>query len=76
MQFLYITFSISHITTSDEISDTSLQITAINNHQYGYYTCSASNILGSTEMTINVYGKYCLHKYIIQKINCFSILLA
>ncbi|XP_060848085.1 lachesin-like [Rhopalosiphum padi] len=48
-------YSISHSTTSDEISDTNLQIITINNHQYGYYTCSASNVLGSTEMTINVY---------------------
>jgi len=33
------------------------------NHLYGDYICRASNILGTTETTITVYGKYCFHKH-------------
>ncbi|XP_025203503.1 lachesin-like [Melanaphis sacchari] len=48
-------YSISLTATTYEITDTTLQIITIENHQYGDYICKASNILGTTEITITVY---------------------
>lgn len=52
---------ISNVSTSSEdIIDSNLRINIKEKHLYGDYVCKASNILGTTEVTINLYGKYCI----------------
>jgi len=56
-----LTFSISHFATTDEVTDSTIQIITIETQQYGDYICRATNILGTAEDTVTLYGKYCLH---------------
>jgi hypothetical protein len=51
-------FRISHFATTDEITDTTIRIITIENRQYGDYICKASNVLGTAEVTVTLYGKF------------------
>lgn len=51
-------FRISHFATSDEFTDTTIRIITLEKRQYGDYICKASNVLGTVEATVNLYGKY------------------
>jgi len=57
MPFLF-SFRISHFATADEFTDTTIRIITIEKRQYGDYICKASNVLGTAEVTVNLYGKY------------------
>ncbi|XP_022161313.1 lachesin-like [Myzus persicae] len=48
-------YSISHFATTDQLTDTTLQIITVENRQYGDYICKASNILGTAEVTVTLY---------------------
>ncbi|KAL5236967.1 hypothetical protein ACI65C_004377 [Semiaphis heraclei] len=48
-------YKISHFATTDEITDTTIRIITIENRQYGDYVCKASNVLGTTEVTVTLY---------------------
>ncbi|XP_003241581.1 lachesin [Acyrthosiphon pisum] len=48
-------YGISHFATTDEITDTTIRIITIENRQYGDYVCKASNVLGTTEVTVTLY---------------------
>jgi len=51
-------FRISHFATADELTDTTLRVITIEKRQYGDYVCKASNVLGTAESTVFLYGKY------------------
>lgn len=55
--FLFL-LRISHFATADEFTDTTIRIITIEKRQYGDYICKASNVLGTAEVTVNLYGKY------------------
>lgn len=57
----YLIFRISHFATTDEITDSTIRIITIENRQYGDYVCKASNVLGTTEVTVTLYSKYRFH---------------
>ncbi|XP_022178835.1 lachesin-like isoform X2 [Myzus persicae] len=48
-------YRISHFATTDETTDTTIRIITIENRQYGDYVCKASNVLGTTEVTVTLY---------------------
>lgn len=50
-------FRISHFASGDEFTDTTIRIITIEKRQYGDYICKASNVLGTAEVTVNLYGK-------------------
>lgn len=50
--------SVHQSAIEDEVTDTTLRIITIESRQYGSYICRASNILGETEIAINVEGSY------------------
>lgn len=49
---------ISHFATADEFTDTTIRVITIEKRQYGEYICKASNVLGTAEATVNLYGKH------------------
>lgn len=64
-------FRISHFATADEFTDTTIRIITIEKRQYGDYICKASNVLGTAETTVNLYGKY--NKFILLIIYSFIV---
>lgn len=50
-------YKISHFATADEYTDTTLRVITVEKKQYGYYTCKASNKLGSSETKVELFGK-------------------
>lgn len=56
--YFFFPFRISHFATADEFTDTTIRIITIEKRQYGDYICKASNVLGTAEVTVNLYGKY------------------
>ncbi|XP_001945161.1 lachesin [Acyrthosiphon pisum] len=48
-------YRISHFATADEFTDTTIRIITIEKRQYGDYICKASNVLGTAEVTVNLY---------------------
>jgi len=65
-------FRISDFATNDNYTDSFLLIMKINYDLYGEYICKASNYLGTAEIAITVYGKYCFYTH-LHKILCFTI---
>lgn len=63
-------FRISHFATADEFTDTTIRIITIEKRQYGDYICKASNVLGTAEVTVNLYG---IHYFMLQKMYLFFI---
>lgn len=58
--YLFILYSISKLTTANDVVVTELRIVSIKDQQFGDYTCEATNILGTTNATIRVAGNYTL----------------
>lgn len=54
---IFLMFRISHFASGDEFTDTTIRVITIEKRQYGDYICKASNVLGTAEVTVNLYGK-------------------
>lgn len=50
-------YSISHFSTGEAYTDTTLRVITIEKRQYGEYKCRASNKLGTAEAAIELFGK-------------------
>lgn len=51
-------YSISHFSTADEYTDSTIRVITIEKRQYGKYMCKASNKLGTAETEVELFGKY------------------
>lgn len=62
-------FSVAQISEEQDMTkmDATLTIVSVNKNDYGAYTCKASNIYGSYEATVVLYGNLILfcHKQIL-----------
>ncbi|XP_014476090.1 PREDICTED: lachesin [Dinoponera quadriceps] len=48
-------YSISHFATGDEYTDTTIRVITIEKRQYGEYVCRATNKIGASETTIELF---------------------
>lgn len=68
-------FRISHFATADEFTDTTIRVITIEKRQYGEYICKASNVLGTTEATVYLYGEYYIIILIDQSVANYFVIL-
>lgn len=66
-------FRISHFATGDEFTDSTIRIITIEKRQYGEYICRASNVLGTSEVIVHLYGNLLLVVHIINTQICIYL---
>lgn len=54
---VFLLFSIANFAIGDDITDSMLHFNKVQKRQYGEYICRASNIFGTAEATIILFGK-------------------